>query len=216
MKVLCIADHVDPLIYSQSVKTRFGDIDLVVSCGDLPLKYYEFIMTTLNKPLLFVFGNHQLKFFSDFIGAPDSWTLPRTAYPVTGATYIGIKVIRGKGAIVGGLGGSRWYNGGENQYTDAQMLFHILRLIPGLLFNRLFYGRFLDLLVTHAPPFGIHDQPDPCHTGFKTFLWFMKVFKPKYLVHGHIHLYGVEKTRVSKYLSTIVVNAYEHQVIEMD
>lgn len=31
-------------------------------------------------------------------------------------------------------------------------------------------GRRLDLLVTHAPPRGIHDSPDPVHRGFAAFL----------------------------------------------
>ena len=70
--------------------------------------------------------------------------------------------------------------------------------------------------MTHAPPFGIHDGEDRCHRGFKAFLWFMRVFKPRYLVHGHVHLYSREQIRATRYRQTTVVNAYEHVVIELN
>ncbi len=70
MKVLCIADHIDPVIYSANLKARFADVDLVLSAGDLALEYYDFIVSTLNKPLLFVFGNHHLE------GRPSTGTTP--------------------------------------------------------------------------------------------------------------------------------------------
>jgi Icc-related predicted phosphoesterase len=91
-----------------------------------------------------------------------------------------------------------------------------MRLVPKLLFYRIVYGRWLDILVTHAPPFGIHDRKDRCHTGFKTFLSFMRWFKPRYLVHGHVHLYDLNETRTTRYRQTEVVNAYEHTVIEIE
>ena len=39
------------------------------------------------------------------------------------------------------------------------------RLTPQLLWNRQRYGRYLDVLVTHSPPFGVHDRPDLPHYG---------------------------------------------------
>ena len=41
MKILCISDETDPLIYSKNIVSRYGDVDLVLAAGDLPLKYYE-------------------------------------------------------------------------------------------------------------------------------------------------------------------------------
>jgi predicted phosphodiesterase len=66
MKILCISDETDPLIYSKNIASRYGDVDLVLAAGDLPLKYYEFIISSLNKPLYFVFGNHNLEFLHQF------------------------------------------------------------------------------------------------------------------------------------------------------
>jgi Icc-related predicted phosphoesterase len=108
------------------------------------------------------------------------------------------------------------YNRQDNQYTNFQMYLEILALVPRLVFNRLFRGRFLDVLLTHAPPQGIHDREDPCHRGFGAFLWFMRAFKPKYLVHGHIHLYDYSEARSSAYGATRVINAYSHCVIDTE
>ena len=217
MKLLCIADHVDPFIYSAGLKVRFADVDLVLSAGDLSLDYYDYIISILNKPLFFVLGNHHLEGYdrshrpSDpFVPYPDRWQ------GGIGATYIQGRVVRAKGLILAGLGGSMWYNGGENQFSDFGMFLCILRLLPLLLWNRALRGRFLDVLVTHAPPYGINDLPDPCHTGFKVFLWFLRVFRPRYLVHGHVHLYDRNAVREAQYAGTTIVNAYDHAVIELE
>ncbi len=60
MKVLLISDKVVEHIYSNAIAERMKDIDFVISCGDLPNYYLEFIVTTLNKPLYYVMGNHDI------------------------------------------------------------------------------------------------------------------------------------------------------------
>jgi len=221
MKILCVADHIDPLVYSAGIKARFPDVELVLSAGDLPLGYYDFIISTLNKPLLFVFGNHNLKGFENYRGCADPWGRRSSAGgesdgACSGAVYVNGRVRREKKVLVAGLGGSRWYNGGENQFTELQIYLRLALLVPRLLLNLLLHRRWLDVLLTHAPPFGIHDGEDRCHRGFKAFLWFMRVFKPRYLVHGHVHLYSREQIRATRYRQTTVVNAYEHVVIELN
>ncbi len=217
MKILCIADHIDPLVYSNSIRERFKDVDIIVSAGDLPLRYYDFIVSNLNKPLLFVFGNHNLKRIHLYKPEyrkelNDLYDLSR--FGSCGAIYIGGKVKMVKGIIFAGLGGSMWYNGGLNQYTELGMFLQMLKLIPRMFYYRVIHGRYVDILVTHSPPYGINDLPDRCHTGFKVFLWFMKRFKPKYLIHGHIHLYTLNAERKANYLDTTIINAYNHCLIE--
>jgi uncharacterized protein len=218
MKLLCVADHVDPFIYSTGLKARFPDVDLVLSAGDLPMDYYDFIVSSLNRPLYFVFGNHHLedsrgyrRQADPFVRADDRWR-----HQGVGAVHLQGKVVRAKGLLLAGLGGSIWYNGGENQFTDFGMALAVLRLIPSLLWNRLVRGRFLDVLVTHSPPYGINDLPDPCHTGFRVFLWFLRAFRPRFLVHGHVHLYDRNAVREAQYGATTIVNAYDHAVIRME
>jgi Icc-related predicted phosphoesterase len=206
MKILCIADQIDPLVYSSSIGTRYRDVELVLSAGDLPLDYLDFVVSSLNCPLLFVFGNHHLEGFTAY----------RNTAKNGGLTHAGSAVYRESALIVAGLGGSMMYNHGTNQYTELQMVLEILKLIPRLLFNRIFRGRFLDILLTHAAPRGIHDKSDPCHRGFSCFLWFMKLFKPRYLVHGHIHLYDLSDVRTTKYGKTTVINAFGRYLINTE
>ncbi|MDX9810656.1 MAG: metallophosphoesterase, partial [Sphaerochaetaceae bacterium] len=66
MKILCVADESDPLVYSPNIAERYKDVDFVIAAGDLPLSYYEYIVTSLNKPLYFVFGNHHLDDLSKY------------------------------------------------------------------------------------------------------------------------------------------------------
>jgi hypothetical protein len=219
MKILCISDHIDPLVYSPGVKDRFGDVDLVLCAGDLPLDYLDFIISSLNKPLYFVFGNHHTEEHKFFKGSGGffsgySWDEAERKNRGCGAIHVGSRVRRGEGLIIAGLGGSMRYNRGENQYTNFEMTLEIFKLLPALIFNRIFRGRFLDILLTHAPPLGIHDKKDRCHWGFKVFLSFMKLFKPKYLIHGHIHLYDLADIRVTPYGDTLVINAYSHYIID--
>ena len=204
MKILCISDQIDPLVYSNSIKERFSGVDLILGAGDLPLEYLDFIVSSLNKPLFFVFGNHHIE------------KLANMAYEGFGCVHAGSKVLNSEGIIIAGLGGSMRYNRGVNQFTENQMYLEIIKLIPRLLYNRLFLGRYVDILLTHAPPKGIHDKADKCHTGFKAFLWFIKTFRPKYLVHGHIHLYDLCDTRRTRCMDTEVINAYSHYIIDTD
>ena len=92
----------------------------------------------------------------------------------------------------------------------------ICRLAPKLLMNRIRYGRYLDVLVAHSPPWGIHDQPIGPHQGFKSFLWFMRWFKPRYLLHGHIHLYRRNVVTESPFVATNVINVYPYKLMNLE
>ncbi len=221
MNLLAVADHVDPLVYSQSIKERFESIDCILGAGDLEISYYEYIVSCLNKPLYFVFGNHNLKTLRFFRptadAAPSSEWINRETHGF-GSICIDGRVVRDKKRklLLAGLGGCRKYNRGDHQFTEFQMFMRIMRLIPRLGFNRIFRGRWLDILLTHAAPAGIHDREDPCHHGFESFLWFMRWFKPRYLIHGHVHLYDINAPRVSVYNDTTIINAYNHIVFDLE
>ena len=216
MKILCISDQIDPLVYTNSIKQRFADVDMILSAGDLPMDYLDFIVSSLNKPAFFVFGNHNLREYSHFRGRRDTFSTEEKMHHFSGAAHIGSKIKYEDGTIIAGLGGCMRYNKEQNQYTEFQMRLEILKLVPALIFNRIFRGRYLDILLTHASPRGIHDKEDKCHLGFNSFLWFMRVFKPKYLIHGHIHLYDLSEVRTTNYGETVVINAYSHYLLNTD
>ena len=68
--------------------------------------------------------------------------------------------------------------------------------------------------MTHDSPRPIHDHEDPCHLGFECYNWFLRCFKPAFMVHGHIHLYDLREERIGRYYDSTVVNAYAHYVID--
>jgi len=214
LKILCISDQIDPQVYSPKIKERFADVDLILSAGDLPMDYLDFIISSLNKPLFFVFGNHHTEDLRHYKKLWNTQMLQDDSnYLGCGAIHLGTKIKTEGDFILAGLGGCMRYNNGFNQYTDFEMFIEITKLIPRLIWNRIFKGRYVDVLLTHAPPKGIHDKNDRCHLGFKAYLWFMKVFKPKFLVHGHIHLYDLTDIRSTTWKKTTVINAYSHYVI---
>ncbi|MBQ0051484.1 MAG: metallophosphoesterase [Treponema sp.] len=238
MKILCVSDQIDPLVYSNKIKERFGNVDAVLCAGDLPSDYIDFIVSSLNKPTYFIFGNHNLSEFGYYHKLK---TNNRGPHPTLqeehsifdmkgsfGGTYVGFKVIRDKHLkikdknaketpfLVAGASGSIRYNNGLNQYTDFKMKLHLIKMIPGLLYNKLRYGRYCDIFLTHASPRHIHDKEDPCHKGFECFNWFIRKFQPKYLVHGHIHLYDMNTPRITVSHKTTVINAYSYVIIELN
>lgn len=218
MKILCVADHIDPLVYSSQVKTRFRDVGLVLGAGDLPLEYYSFIVSSLNVPLVFIYGNHNLSQLEVYQGRAPQADAREDLYKfrnAVGAIFLEDRHYRQGKLLLAGLGGSMRYNKGDHQFTEWQMMVRILKMAPRLWWNKLVHGRYLDILLTHAPPRGIHDREDKCHWGFKAFLTFMKWFRPRYLIHGHIHLYELNEVRRSTYLDTQVINCYDHLVLEV-
>jgi predicted phosphodiesterase len=61
--VLGLSDEVVPIVDSPQIAETFATVDLVVACGDLPSEYLEYALTALNKPLVYVPGNHDLDTF---------------------------------------------------------------------------------------------------------------------------------------------------------
>lgn len=214
MNILALSDDVVDMIYSIQARERFADRDLVIACGDLPYYYLEFVVTLLGKPVFYVHGNHDKmkQYRSD----------GRTLNHAEGCDLIDGRVHRhrderGRVLLMAGLGGCMRYNQEEAyQYTQEEMNQRAVRLFPGLLFNRVRYGRFLDVLVTHSPPFGIHDAGDVAHTGFRAFLPFMRWFRPRLMLHGHVHNFSANLTPTTRYHKTTIMNVHPYRRIELE
>jgi len=206
---LTVSDEVVPAIYSLNIKERFRSIDCVLGCGDLPPYYLEFIVTMLGKPCFYVHGNHNDVEYSE---EGEDLHAPRGCVLVEGDSILH------NGLLIAGLGGSIRYNReASQQYTETQMLLRVWALAPRLLFNRLQHGRYLDIMLTHAPPLGIHNGPDFPHRGFRAFLTLMDYFKPRYLIHGHIHRsYGFSTVTETRYKQTLVLNTAGYRLLEVD
>lgn len=196
MKILFIADEESKLYWDYFKKEYFEDIDIIVSCGDLKASYLSFLSTMLPVPVLYVHGNHDDKYDRN---------------PPEGCICIEDRVFEYKGVRFLGLGGSNRYKPGVNQYTEKQMAKRIRKLRW-----KLFRSKGFDVLVTHSPAKGFHDDVDECHKGFDAFYGLIDKYKPKYFVHGHVHLnYGRQFVREDMIGETKVINAFEKYIIEI-
>jgi Icc-related predicted phosphoesterase len=188
--------------------------DVVLSCGDLPFDYLEYLVSRLDVPVLYVLGNHDpsLK-MPDMTWMPLRSELPPLPGP-QGCTNIDGRVVEVQGVRIAGLGGSLRYKEGPNQYSQGQMGRRALRLELLLRLKRVQRGRKLDLLVLHAPPYGAAEAKDAAHVGFVSFLRLIRNFRPVLAVHGHIHPYGrvLPERQIG---STRVVNVVPWRLLEI-
>ncbi len=208
MKILAVSDIELPLIYGPNIRDRFSDVDLAIGCGDLPYYYLEYIISMLDVPLYYVRGNHAHKTeLSSFGERHYPWgadDLHRTARHDTSRL------------LLAGIQGCLQYNTGPYQYTQGQMWALVFSLVPGLMLNKLLHGRYLDIFVTHAPPWQIHDMEDRPHQGIKAFRWLNKVFQPALHLHGHIHIYRQVSPVQTMLGSTRVMNVFGYREIILD
>lgn len=205
-KILAVSDQVVERIYTLATGGHFADVDFVLGCGDLPYPYLEYLISILNVPLCYVPGNHD-PVYNPYL---------QLAH-VEGGSNLDMKASFVKGLFLAGLGGSiRYRPDGVNQYTQGEAFSRALKLLLRYFFKRLRYGRNLDILITHSPPFGIHDEDSGAHQGLKALNFLIRVARPRYLFHGHTHFYRSNlENSVTKIEQTTVMNIFPYKLIEI-
>ena len=197
MRILAIADEESKYLWDYFEKSKLEGIDLIISCGDLDPRYLSFLATFTSAPVLYVHGNHDTKY---------------AKVPPDGCICIEDKIFVYKGVRILGLGGSMRYHGGEHQYTEGEMKRRVAKL-----WFQLARRRGIDILVTHAPAYELNDGRDLPHQGFRVFLTLLEKYKPKFFIHGHVHMaYGRKHKRYDKYQDTHVINAFERCVFDFE
>ena len=167
MKILCVADEEEKGLWDYYTPESLRGVDLIVSCGDLHPDYLQFLVTMGNCPLLYVYGNHDQHYDRN---------------PPLGCECIEDQIYNYQGLRILGLGGSMRYKPGKNMYTEQEMEKRISRLAAALMITNGF-----DLLVSHSPARGYGDLEDLPHRGFECFNALLQKYKPKYMIHGHVH-----------------------------
>ena len=196
MKILAVSDEECPALWEYYVPGRLKEYDLIISCGDLSAKYLEFLATMGRAPVIYVPGNHDVRYTQD---------PPEGCDDIDGhfVTYNGLRIL--------GLGGCLWYRPGDHQYSEKEMR----KRIRKLRWKIAKYGG-VDIVVTHSPPRGVGDAEDRAHQGFECFLDLMDTYKPRYLLHGHVHMsYGQDQTREREYGETKVINVCGKYVLDI-
>ncbi len=194
MKLLLLSDKESEYLWDYYRPGRLDGIDLILSCGDLSSKYLTFLVTMTGKPLLYVHGNHDKTY---------------DLHPPEGCDCVEDRLMTVKGLRILGLGGSIQYSGGPHQYTEA----HRIRRLR----YRLWRAGGVDIVLAHSPMLGYGDGEDYAHQGFESLLALVDKYQPKYLIHGHVHVnYGFHIPRVLQRGETIIINAYERYVLDLE
>ena len=196
MKLLLVSDKESPYYWDYYQPGRLDGVDLIVSCGDLNAKYLSFLVTMGRAPLFYVHGNHDQTY---------------DQHPPEGCDCIEDRLVTYKGLRILGLGGSPFYSGGPHQYTERQMARRIRRL-----WFQLWRAKGVDVVVTHSSAKGFGDAEDYAHRGFECLLPLLDKYKPRYLVHGHVHAnYGADIPRIVRRGETEIINAYERYILDL-
>lgn len=207
MKILAVSDQVVDRVYSLAPSGHFKGVELILGCGDLPYTYLEYLLTILSVPLFYVPGNHDPNF-----NTRDSRSRAE------GGSNLDLRIVCHKNTLIGGFGGSvRYRPDGTNQYTQKEAYARAFHMVPKLVMNRIKYGRALDVLISHSPPFGIHDDTDIAHTGLKALNWLIGFAKPRYHLHGHTHFY---RNNIADNKSTLgqtqIINVYPYRLVDTE
>ena len=188
MRILAISDEPSSQLWGSRCRDLLADVDLILSAGDLPSSYLSFLTCFSSAPIVYVHGNHVDHYAQK---------------PPEGCLCADGKILQVRGVRILGLGGSPLYSGGEWQFSERQMVRRIRRLRW-----RIARAGGVDIVLTHAPIREVGDQEDPAHRGFEAFRPLLEKWKPRYLVHGHVHKsYGADFRRVRNYADTTVINA---------
>ncbi len=196
MKILVVSDVESKFLYDYFDRDRFRDVEMIISCGDLPANYLSFLVTMLPCPLFYVPGNHDKKYVE---------------HPPEGCVCIDGRIVDYKGIRLMGLGGCRSSRQVTYEYSDAQMWKRLKRMEPQI---RRAGG--IDIFVSHAPALGLGDANDQFHQGFEAFRYFDDVYKPDIHFYGHFHASENPNDRRAMYAyhDTVMINGTGYKVVD--
>ncbi|HPU22163.1 MAG TPA: metallophosphoesterase [Thermoclostridium caenicola] len=201
MRILAVADTESEYIWDHFDPSRFEGVDLIISCGDIKSQYLSFLITMIKAPLFYVHGNHDTGYVTN---------------PPEGCDCIEDSLVEYKGLRIVGLGGSikysnhPYYSVPPWQYTEKQMARRIRRLE-----RKIWFKKGFDILVTHAPAYGITDDKDLCHRGFHCFVPLLDKYRPRLMIHGHMHRKYGKAPRSIVYNDTLVVDAFGYYLLDI-
>jgi uncharacterized protein len=183
MRLLVLADEESWLPLPALIASHAPDA--VVTLGDLEPDVLD-PLGRFDLPVLGVYGNHDDGRYLEAANA--------TNLHLARATLHGI-------AFAGFEGCVRYTPGAALQYTQKQAS-RLARRIPAA-----------DILITHAPPRGIHEEPDDrAHEGFDGLRDHVLRTSPRLLLHGHT---PAPARRAQRLGETTVVHVVGHRVIDV-
>jgi Icc-related predicted phosphoesterase len=185
MNILALADR-PPRTPIKEILSKH-EIDVVCTLGDLDL--YEIQqLESVQLPKFGVYGNHCSGNYLDQLGIIN----------------LHLKVYSFGGLLWGGFEGSVRYK--DDQYAKMYSQEEAISLLENF--------PYVDVLLTHSPPFGINDASDTAHQGFHALKSYIDTKKPKYLLHGHT--YPTVENLITKYQETEIIYVSADKIVSID
>jgi uncharacterized protein len=147
--------------HDTNVKELLNQADVLFCTGDLTMFDFLDVEETMKTKNCFgVYGNHCVPGYLERYGINN----------------MHLRVLNFDGLKIGGFEGClRYKEKGGPQFTEEEAKI-ALSTFPGV-----------DILLLHAPPFGLLDDPtDPVHTGSHTVRSYIDTYKPQHVFCGHI------------------------------
>jgi uncharacterized protein len=183
MRLLVLADEESWLPLPAIVASHAPDV--VVTLGDLTPDALD-PLGRFDVPVLGVYGNHD---DGRYLDASNTTNLHLRAVEVGGVRFAGFE------------GCVRYARGAALQYTQKEAS-RLARKIPAA-----------DVLISHAPPRGVHEEPDDrAHEGFDGLREYVERVRPAWHLHGHTPAPPRRAVRVG---GTRVVHVVGHHVVDL-
>nr|WP_228430548.1 metallophosphoesterase [Baekduia soli] len=157
----------------------------MVTLGDLAADVLD-PLWRYEVPILGVYGNHD---DGRYLGAANTTDLHLATATLGGLTFTGFQ------------GCVRYKRGAPLQYSQREAS----RLARGL--------PRADVLVTHSPPRGVHEEPgDRAHEGFDGLRAYVEAVQPRLHLHGHTPAPPRATVRIG---ATPVMHVVGHRLVEL-
>jgi Icc-related predicted phosphoesterase len=185
MKILAIADR-PPREPLKDILARHT-IDIICTLGDLDEFQIAALRNVTGIPKLGVYGNHDSGVYFDELGITN---MHLATFTFNGYTF-------------GGFEGSVRYKKDPyaKMYTQEEAE-AALASFPRV-----------DIMLTHCPPYGIHDETEIAHQGFAALRTYIEEKKPGFLLHGHT--YPEDDSIVTNYGGTKVIYVHADRIIDI-
>jgi Icc-related predicted phosphoesterase len=183
MRLLILADEESWLPLPALIASHAPDV--VVTLGDLAPDVLD-PLGRFALPVLGVYGNHD---DGRYLEASNTTNLHLARATIDGIAFAGFQ------------GSLRYARGADLQYTQRQAARLARRLPPA------------DVLISHAPPRGIHEEPDDrAHEGFDALRDYDLRAAPRLHLHGHTPAPARAALRLGE---TTVVHVVGHHVLDL-